>query len=59
VSDPDLTAADGGQRVVTPAGMVLDGTTDDIEGPPIGSGELDPAIVDFLEFYLLNYFKGR
>jgi hypothetical protein len=59
VADPDLTAADGGQRVVTPAGMVLDGTTDDIEGPPIGSGELDPAIVDFLEFYLLNYFKGR
>lgn len=58
VSDPDLTAADGGQRVVTAAGMVLDGTTDDIEGPPIGSGELDPAIVDFLEFYLLNYFKA-
>jgi hypothetical protein len=58
VSDPDLAVADAGQRVVTPAGMVLDGTTDDIEGPPIGFSELDPAIVDFLEFYLLNYFKA-
>ena len=38
--------------------MVLDGTTDNVEGPPTsGPGELDPAVVDFLEFYLLNYFK--
>jgi CxxC motif-containing protein (DUF1111 family) len=60
VIDPDLAAADARQRVVTPAGMVLDGTTDDIEPPPGGPGELDPAVVDFLEFYLLNYFKpGR
>jgi Di-haem oxidoreductase, putative peroxidase len=58
VADPDLAAASAGQRVVTPAGMVLDGTSDNIEGPPIGPGEIDPSIVDFLEFYLLNYFKA-
>ena len=58
VSDPDLAAADAGRRVVTPAGMVLDGATDNIEGPPNGPGELDPAVVDHLEFYLLNYFKA-
>jgi len=58
VADPDLAAADAGLRVMTPSGMVLDGTTDNIEGPPTGPGELDPAVVDFLEFYLLNYFKA-
>jgi CxxC motif-containing protein (DUF1111 family) len=58
VADPDLAAADAGQRVVTPSGMVLDGARDNIEGPPAGPGELDPAVVDFLEFYLLNYFKA-
>jgi Di-haem oxidoreductase, putative peroxidase len=58
VADPDLAAADAGSRVVTPSGMVLDGTRDNVEGPPGGAGELDPAIVDFLEFYLLNYFKA-
>jgi CxxC motif-containing protein (DUF1111 family) len=58
VIDPDLAAADAGQRVITPAGMVLDGATDNIEAPPGGPGELDPAVVDFLEFYLLNYFKA-
>jgi hypothetical protein len=58
VIDPDLAAADTGQRVITPAGMVLDGATDDIEAPPGGPGELDPAVVDYLEFYLLNYFKA-
>jgi hypothetical protein len=57
VADPDLAAADAGLRGSTPSGMVLDGTADNIEGPPSGPGELDPAVVDFLEFYLLNYFK--
>ena len=60
-SDPDLLAASSGQRVVTPSGMVLDGTQDKIEAPPApdpnGGNEVDPAIVDYLEFYLLNYFK--
>ncbi len=60
VADPDLLAAHAGARVVTPSGMVLDGARDDIEAPPAGPGELDPVLVDFLEFYLLNYFKpGR
>jgi hypothetical protein len=60
VADADLAAADAGARVVTPSGMVLDGSLDNIEGPPNAPSELDPAIVDHLEFYLLNYFKpGR
>jgi CxxC motif-containing protein (DUF1111 family) len=37
--------------------MVLDGSIDPVKGPPAGAGELDPAAVDHLEFYLLNYFK--
>jgi cytochrome c2 len=68
--DPDLKAASiNRQRVVTPSGLVLDGTVDSIEAPPVtGSNGLDPdgdgvineipvSIVDFMEFYLLNYFK--
>jgi Di-haem oxidoreductase, putative peroxidase len=59
--DPDLVAAQTG-RVTTPAGMVLDGVTDKIEQTPaeegdIGSIDERTALVDFLEFYLLNYFK--
>jgi len=62
VNDPDLAKAAAGQKVVTPAGMVLDRTQDAISPPPppdaeSGQYELDPAIVDHLEFYLLNYFK--
>lgn len=62
VNDPDLLAASAGQKITTPAGMVLDGTQDKISAPPppdvvSGQYELDPAIVDHLEFYLLNYFK--
>jgi len=66
--DPDLLAASMGARVVTPAGMVLDGAKDAIEAPPASSITLDPdgdgvkneipaSIVDHMEFYLLNYFK--
>ena len=59
-ADPDLIAAQTG-RVVTPSGMVLDGTKDKISAPPASDvqngNEVDPAIVDHLEFYLLNYFK--
>ncbi len=63
VNDPDLAAASAGRKVVTPAGMVLDGTQDKIDAPPAadaqtGQYEVDPAIVDHLEFYLLNYFKA-
>lgn len=60
-SDPDLLAASAGGRVVTPAGMVLDGSKDKISAPPApdkeNGNEVDPSLVDHLEFYLLNYFK--
>jgi hypothetical protein len=63
VHDPDVTAAVAGARIVTPAGMVLDGSTDRIEPPrelaepPSGHGhEIPTSLVDHLEFYLLNYF---
>src|SRR5262245_35160133 len=66
--DPELLAAAHGGRLTTPAGMVLDGARDRIEGPPTGDPGADPdgdgvvneipaSIVDYLEFYLLNYFK--
>jgi hypothetical protein len=66
-SDSDLRRAVSGQRVVTPAGMVLDGALDVFEGPPIDPGEdadgdgvgeeIPQSIIDFMEFYFLNYFK--
>jgi hypothetical protein len=66
--DPVLASAVAGQRVVTPSGMVLDGRLDRIEAPPASSPGQDPdgdgvtnelptALVDHMEFYLLNYFK--
>jgi di-heme oxidoreductase (putative peroxidase) len=66
--DPDLLTAHNGGRVTTPSGMVLDGSLDQIEAPPTDDCTADPdgdgvvdevptSLVDFLEFYLLNYFK--
>ena len=66
--DPDLAAAKAGGRFVTPSGMVLDGVLDRLEGPPASGKYDDPdqdgvgheipqSLVDYLEFYLLNYFK--
>ncbi len=66
--DPDLAKAVEGEKVTTPAGMVLDGSVDAIESPPATSEGDDPdldgvpneipvSLVDHLEFYLLNYFK--
>jgi di-heme oxidoreductase (putative peroxidase) len=62
--DPEVTAAAAGGRMVTPAGMVLDGALDRIEPPreltdtPVPTGhEVPTSLVDHLEFYLLNYFK--
>lgn len=66
--DPELAAAHNGARIRTPAGMVLDGAKDQIEAPPATqdfqdpdgdgiSNEIPTSIVDFMEFYLLNYFK--
>jgi hypothetical protein len=69
-ADPNyLAIASAGGSVKTPSGMVLDGSTDPvtqmphdaIEAPPppdqVNGTEIDPALVDYLEFYLLNYFK--
>jgi Di-haem oxidoreductase, putative peroxidase len=55
-------------RFTTPAGMVLDGALDRIEAPPSAdpgadadadgvTNEIPASLVDYLEFYLLNYFK--
>src|SRR5258707_537652 len=56
--DPDLAAASAGGRVITPSGMVLDGSQDAIEAPPapdpVNGNEIDPALVDHLEFSLLD-----
>src|SRR6266851_3061318 len=60
-ADPDLLAASAGGRVVTPSGMVLDGSKDKFSPPPApdkeNGNEIDTSLVDHLEFYLLNYFK--
>ena len=66
--DPDLAAAAAGGRVTTPAGMVLDGSLDEVKRAPTADPAADPdgdgipnevptSLVDHLEFYLLNYFK--
>jgi cytochrome c peroxidase len=66
--DYDLLTAHNGGRVVTPSGLVLDGAKDAIDGPPASSETDDPdhdgvknelpvSVVDYMEFYLLNYFK--
>jgi len=41
-ADPDLLAASAGGRVVTPSGMVLDGSLDKIEAPPLTDNGADP-----------------
>ncbi|HYL98224.1 MAG TPA: di-heme oxidoredictase family protein [Blastocatellia bacterium] len=66
--DPDTVRASQGARVVTPSGMVLDGTLDKIQSAPTDDPTADPdgdgvineiptSLVDYFEFYLLNYFK--
>ncbi len=67
-ADPDLAVASAHGRITTPSGMVLDGGLDKIEAPPVpnpaaepngtvSGGEVPTALVDYMEFYLLNYFK--
>jgi hypothetical protein len=70
-ADPDLATASSGGKITTPSGMVLDGSRDRIEKPPVSSSffdtndpdgdgvvnEMPESIVDHMEFYLLNYFK--
>jgi hypothetical protein len=66
--DPELMQAHNGARIVTRSGMVLDGSTDRLEAPPTDlvsddpdhdgvTNEIPASLVDFMEFYLLNYFK--
>ncbi|HEX7081569.1 MAG TPA: di-heme oxidoredictase family protein [Gammaproteobacteria bacterium] len=64
----DATDPDEPQARESPAGFVFDPATDTFNRPPSCdriedpdadgvSGEVDPALVDYLEFYFLNYFK--
>jgi len=66
--DPQMAQAAAGGQFTTPSGMVFDGRLDKIAAPPTsfpgqdndGDGvtnELPTALVDYEEFYLLNYFK--
>jgi CxxC motif-containing protein (DUF1111 family) len=58
--DPDLAIAAAGGVVTTPSGMVMDGSLDQFTPPPLGNMveyEIETSLVDYLEFYLLNYFK--
>jgi len=66
--DPDLLSAHNGGTVTTPSGMVIDGALDKVNAPPADSrsddpdgdgvaNEVDTALLDHLEFYLLNYFR--
>src|SRR5437764_14789222 len=63
-----MTSACKGGRFTTPAGMLLDGSLDALEAPPDPDltvvpdsspvrNQMATAVVDYLEFYLLNYFK--
>jgi hypothetical protein len=69
-TDPVLCAATDPAAAVlatSPAGFVYDPSRDKFERPPgcensdpDGDGvrdEIDPALIDHMEFYLLNYFK--
>lgn len=55
--DMELMHAHNGGRVLTRSGMVLDGTLDRLKAPPAGPAEIPAAVVDYLEFYLFNYFR--
>ncbi|HEY7638787.1 MAG TPA: di-heme oxidoredictase family protein [Steroidobacteraceae bacterium] len=64
-----LTArAAAGERVVTPTGMVLDGSLDQVKrslatfpaDDPDNDGvhnEIPQSLIDYMEFYLFNYFR--
>ena len=66
--DPLTAAAAAGARVVTPTGMVLDGSTDRVKTSLVRTAqedrdndgvvnEIPTSLVDHMEFYLFNYFK--
>jgi hypothetical protein len=65
--DPELMAASHGGRIVTPAGMVLDGASDAVDAPPTDDPHADPdrdgvaneiptSVIDYMEFYFLTIF---
>lgn len=65
----DATDPESPQRRTSPSGFVFDPSQDTFERPPIcdesidGDGdlvrnEIDTALIDHMEFYLLNYFKA-
>ena len=67
--DPLLVQAAAGARIITPSGMVLDGSKDTLQRPLATTANDDPdadgkfneiptALVDHMEFYLFNYFKA-
>jgi hypothetical protein len=66
--DPLTVAGAAGQRVTTPTGMVLNGATDQVKRALVTTAqddqdrdgvvnEIPTSLVDFMEFYLFNYFK--
>lgn len=66
--DPLTARGSAGERVVTPTGMVLDGSLDVVKrsvptfpaDDPDNDGihnEIPTSLVDYMEFYLFNYFK--
>jgi hypothetical protein len=69
VFDPVLCAVtDQNQLAMSPSGMMFDPTLDTFERPPVCSesedgdqdgilNEVDVSLIDYMEFYLLNYFK--
>ncbi len=71
--DPVLCAVTGDnpQAITSPSGFNYDPSTDKFERPPVCdanedgdkdgvTNEIDAALIDHMEFYLLNYFKpGR
>ena len=67
--DPDMLLVAAGGQVVTPSGLVLNGALDRFDTPAAAHAADDPdhdgvaneiptSLVDFMEFYLLNYFKA-
>jgi len=66
--DALTVAGAAGGRAVTPTGMVLNGATDEVKRSLVTTAaedndrdgvvnEIPQSLVDFMEFYLFNYFK--
>ena len=58
--DPELMAAHNGGRFVTPSGMVLDGSLDQVEGPPTDNPAADPdgdGVVNEIPTSLVDHFE--